>query len=319
MPTKYIANVKGWGVQFGGYSNAYNAWSKGQSRSRTSVNGVKAVRLDSYSMRESTLRKEANGDMVFRFWHTDIVTIDANNICTLNLKGYNTMTTFIRIAQASGLSVWDLAPSSHPIQSTNRTRLYVNGVKYGIPFIDGMRIDLNTGVVDPRDVEHMVSDLREKYDVPSKEAAKKFKALWAELVPMLKFSINIGAWAQIAIANHVKLHNKPVAQMSQWDATIYIKSLGADHIAAAFFAGEELDDSEAYQLLTEGVKGRYSWRGKRLGNAKDQEDVTKGLRNLVPSLRKILLNEFADRLGSHDTKGGGLKGAPYFVADRDRK
>ena len=310
--------LAGWGVQFRSYVIAQNTWSLAQHRSRTTVNGVKAVRLDKHSMRNTTLRKEANGDMVFRLHRTDIVRITPDNVATIHLGGYHTTTTFIRVRQACGVALYTLAPSQFKTQSSNVTRIATES-RIGVPYVEGVSIDLSTLVIDPEDVERMVSDRRAEYHTPSKAMAAVLKPLWAKLLPRIKFGVNLGAWAQNAIENYVKMVGKPINQMNVWDRAIYTKPSELTNTIKAFLAGEELSEEEAYALLYSGVKGRYSWRGRRLGDASNPEEITKAFRARIPALRRSLHEVLADENNSYDTKGGQLKGGKFFTAERDMK
>lgn len=85
--------------------------------------------------RNTYLRSE-DGNMVIRFWDTDIVTISPDNLYTLNSGGYFTTTTKDRLNKFSPVCIYQ-----------ERGLWYVTGRRYTTGedkavFVDGIQVDV---------------------------------------------------------------------------------------------------------------------------------------------------------------------------------
>lgn len=84
----------------------------------------------------TTLRKE-RGNMVIRFWSTDIITIAPDNVYTLRAGGYETVTTKARLNDLTPAYVGQEKYVWYIYQGGNRT-LFVDGIRVNS---DGMVIE----------------------------------------------------------------------------------------------------------------------------------------------------------------------------------
>jgi hypothetical protein len=80
----------------------------------------------------TTLRKE-RGNMVVRFWGTDIISISPDNIFTLNAGGYETVTTKDRLNKFSPARVYQDKGIWYIYERT--------------PFVDGIRVNSDGMVI----------------------------------------------------------------------------------------------------------------------------------------------------------------------------
>lgn len=283
--------------------------------SRTFVAGVKAVRIDDYSMYNTTLRTDGNGGYIFRLYDTDIVHYYADGYITVNYGKYPSNTTFSRIQQASGVMISNIAPSACITTNGIRIRVEDSGststkweAKKNVPFFNGMRVHAVTHDIHPEDVSNIPSDRRKKYRVPSAKASKEFKAMWANVADIFKLQIGPGVWAED--------QKKDGLESYVW---VYAgtggRQLGYSEREAAvdrtiFFLENGATERDMYDCFTQSISG------KRLGRTDEQ--ITATLKRSVPGFRKSVLTKYAENTQQWDEKGGDII-KDYYVNPKDKK
>lgn len=290
----------------------YDARAK---RSRTSVGGVKAVRLDGHSMYNTTLRTDGNNGYIFRLYDTDIVHYSTDGYITLNHGGYPSVTTFARIQQASGIMVVALAPST--CITTSRIRIQVEDsgatstrwdAKKSVPFFDGMRVHAVTHDIHPEDVSNIPSDRRKKYRVPSAKASKEFKSMWANVAGILKLQIGLGVWAEDQKKDGVYRFSQTYAGTNGLLVGRLGREVAADR--AIFLLENGATERDLYECFMQSISG------KRLGST--DERITAALKRSVPGFRKAVLAKYAENTQQWGEKGGDII-KDYYVNPKDVK
>ena len=101
---------------------------------------------DTKKLARNTWLRAEDGNMVVKFWDTDIITIDPQDIYTLDSGGYHTATTKERLNDLTPARIWQ-----------DRGLWYVANK---VPFADGIRVDYSGNVVDGEGRAHLPATMR---------------------------------------------------------------------------------------------------------------------------------------------------------------
>lgn len=265
-----------------------------QSRSRTIVDGVKAIKLDKYGRQNTTMRPDNNGGFIFRYHRTDVVHLASDGYATITTKGWHTVSTFDRIYSLTSVRIYNTSAKDITDQTVRfidyhetRDGKAPEWVRRSMPFVDGIRFKYK--MLHPDDVSKIPSDRRAEYATPSAVARKEFREKWALVKDRITIGVKLGAWAEKYLREAVRVHDM-------------------DRVEIAFFmTNQPLTDDQLFALFTRGLC-IAPWD-------KSVEHVVQEMISHIAKRRRELLLSYARTFSMMEQKGGEILRDGYYVRE----
>lgn len=255
-------------------------------RSRTYVNGVKAVRLGRHGMRNSTIRNDG-GKYIIRYHNTDIIAFDpSENTITITLNGWSSRSTIKRVFTTTGVRLFSLGSKT---LTKFWLRIPVESELRHAPFVDGIKFDATTlEILNPQIIP---DDVRKPELRITKQGVAKFRKLWAPVAERLKREIKMG--------------NIAMRIISEQCSPRYGRYIAAyqSHIPQSDILKPEADLLTLENALLYYTKGYY---------ISSEEDINPSLIVGLERMREQVRAEWAKENGELEMVGGEILNSPNY-------
>lgn len=297
-------------------ANFQALYDRKHARSRTWNGTTKAVRLE----HDLRLYPDGAGGLKIKMYNTEIIHYQADGYISLHTGGWNTPTTFARIRECTGVWLSDTSGVKYVTDAKTRVGTVESRegkasgwLRQSIPFIEGLRYRESDGEIHPDDIEKIPSEHRRTHYKPTKETDVAFKKLFAKISKRVRFSLNLGAWADRAIkdsdaslaahgysnVNHVMMGASRVDEVR---AQVFLQDLQIPDY--------EMSDDRLYEVYQACAPANRIY-------SHDVEVVNNHFKKGFATFRKKLKDVFVDKFGATEKCGGEVLGNGYWVNPKE--
>jgi len=298
----------GYRRKFEYFSKVSDLYEEKKYRSRTFVNGWKAVRIAN----NTKLYPDGKGGYFVRYYSTDILHYTPDGYVGVRTGSYfDSVKTKILIWQLSGVALFSKTNSL----SAQEKRVHIEesrdgkapfDIRSSIPFVEGLRVDCVTGEIHPDDIKKIPSDTRKMTPV-TKDSKAKFRKLFDRIKDRIKFSIEF-SWPEFILG--------------QLNQTNYFVTFGFEYRSVTDLLQKMIDDHE-YEPTEDELMSAFIYLSQNnlisIYGTPTRERIVGELKKGFSLFRKKLRDLYMSKYGTYDMNAPTKLGDGYYVSEGDEK